>query len=66
MRNGAIPFRSDLVELLARARRQVSGRIGDVTLNLPFVSISVSPKALERTTAREMVVRLKDRRVLSA
>jgi hypothetical protein len=66
MRSGAIPFKFDLVELLARARRQVSGRIGDVTLNLPFVSIAVSPKARERTIAREVVVRLRDRRVLSA
>ncbi len=66
MRSGAIPFKFDLVDLLTRARRQVSGRIGDVTLNLPFVSIAVSPKDRERTIAREIVVRLKDRRVLSA
>jgi hypothetical protein len=66
MKSGAIPFKFDLVELLARARRRVGGRIGDVTLNLPFVSIAVSPKDRERTIARELVVRLKDRRVLSA
>jgi hypothetical protein len=66
MRSGAIPFKFDLVELLTRARRQVRGRLGDVTLNLPFVSIAVSPKDRERTIAREIVVRLKDRRVLSA
>jgi hypothetical protein len=52
--------------LLARARRQVKGRVGDVTLNLPFVSIPVSPKSRERKVARELVIRLKDRRVLSA
>jgi hypothetical protein len=66
MRSGLIPFKFDLTELLVRARRQVSGRLGDVTLNLPFVSIAVSPKDRERKVAREIVIRLKDRRVLSA
>lgn len=66
MRSGAIPFKFDMGELLARARRQVRGRVGDVTLNLPFVSIAVSPKDREREVAREIVIRLRDRRVLSA
>ena len=66
MRTGDIPFKFDLTELLARARRQVAGRIGDVTLNLPFISIAVSPKDRERRVAREMILRLRDRRVLSA
>lgn len=66
MRSGNIPFKFDLTDLLARARRQVAGRIGEVTLNLPFVSIAVSPKDRERRVAREVVLRLCDRRVLSA
>lgn len=49
----------------ARARRQVASRLGDVTLSLPFVSIAVSPKDRERQVAREIIIRLKDRRVLS-
>jgi hypothetical protein len=66
MRSGDIPFKFDLTDLLARAHRQVAGRMGDVTLNLPFVSIAVSPKDRERRVAREIVLRLRDRRVLSA
>lgn len=66
MRSGRIPFKFDLTDLLARARRQVSGRLGDVTLSLPFVSIAVSPRDRERQIAREIVIRLRDRRVLSA
>lgn len=66
VRSGAIPFKFDLSELLAKARRQARGRVGDVTLNLPFVSIAVSPKDRERQVARELVIRLRDRRVLSA
>jgi hypothetical protein len=66
MRSGAIPFQFDLSDVLARARREIGSRVGNVTLNLPFVSISVSPKGRERQVAREIVIRLKDRRVLSA
>lgn len=66
MRSGAIPFQFDLSELLAKAKRQLNDRVGDVTLNLPLVSIAVSPKGRERQVARELVIRLQDRRVLSA
>ncbi|MCF3934985.1 hypothetical protein L1787_16390 [Acuticoccus sp. M5D2P5] len=66
MRSGDIPFKFDLTDVLVRARRQVASRIGDVTLNLPFISIAVSPKDRERRVAREVVLRLRDRRVLSA
>ncbi len=55
-----------MTEVLARARRQVNSRLGSVTLNLPFVSIGVNPKDRERQIARELVIRLKNRRVLSA
>jgi hypothetical protein len=63
MRTGAIPFKFDMTDLLARARRQVSNRLGNVTLNLPFVSITANPKDRERQVAREIVIRLRDRRV---
>ena len=66
MRSSAIPFKFDMTELLTRARRRVSNRLSGatVTLNLPFVSIGVAPKDRERRVARELLVRLKDRRVL--
>lgn len=66
MRSGTIPFKFDMTGLLARARRQVSSRVGNVTLNLPFVSIAVNPKDRERQVARELVIRLMDRRVCRA
>lgn len=66
MRSGAIPFQFDLRDVLTRVRREIGSRVGDVTLNLPFVSVSVSPKDRERHVARELVIRLKDRRVLTA
>jgi len=66
MRSGDIPFKFDLTDLMTRARRQISGRVGNITLSLPFISIEVSPKDRERQVAREIVLRLRDRRVLSA
>lgn len=66
MRSGGIPFKFDMTELLSRARRQFNKRVGNVTLSLPFVSIAVSPKDRERQAAREILIRLKDRRVLSS
>lgn len=66
MRSGDIPFKFDLTDLIAEARRQVKGRVGEITLTLPFVSMAISPKDKERAVARELVIRLKDRRVLSS
>jgi hypothetical protein len=66
MRSGAIPFESDLAELLTKARWRVGGRISDVSLDLPLASIAVSLKARERNIARELLVRPKDRCVLTA
>ncbi|MCP1848120.1 MULTISPECIES: hypothetical protein [unclassified Bradyrhizobium] len=66
MRSNDIPFNFDVTDIVARARRQISGRVGNITLSLPFLSIEVSPKDRERQVAREIVLRLRDRRVLSA
>ncbi len=66
MKSGITPFKFDIGDLLACARRQVNSRLGTVTLSLPFLSIAVNPKDREQQVAREIVIRLKDRRVLSA
>lgn len=66
MRTGNVPFRFDMTDLLSRARQRYAKHVGDVTLNLPFVSIAVNPEDKERRVARELVIRLADRRVLSA
>lgn len=66
MRTGKVPFQFDLSAILRRAKRAYGNRVGDVTLNLPFISIAVSPRDKEKQVARELVIRLRDRRVLSA
>lgn len=66
MRDLTPPFRFDLRQLLSTARRKVAARVGDVSISLPFVSFTVQPVDLERQTAREVVLRMADRRVLNA
>jgi hypothetical protein len=53
-------------DVLKRVRRVASQHVGNVTLSLPFISVAVNPKDREKQVAREIVIRLKDRRVLSA
>lgn len=57
-------FKLDVRDTILRAR-QLRNRIGDVTLNLPFVSISVNPDDVEKDIAREIIIRMNDKRVLS-
>lgn len=66
MRTGALPFKFDLTNVSEKIHRIFGNHVGDVTLSLPFVSISVTPKQLEKKVAREIVIRLRDRRVLCA
>ena len=66
MRNLKPPFAFDLKTLLTNARRQFGQRVGNVTIKLPFVSFSVSPHDAERKVAKEIVIRMADRRVLNA
>ena len=52
--------------LLAKAIRLAKKHGGDVTINLPFVSLSVTPDDIERRVASEILIRLADKRVLSS
>jgi hypothetical protein len=66
MRTVSPPFKFDLRDVIGRARRLATASVGDITLTLPFVSVVVNPKDKEKQVARELVIRLKDRRVLTA
>ena len=65
MRDLKPPFQFDLRELVARARHHINDRVSGVSVNLPFVSFSVNPEAAEKKIAKEIVIRLADRRVLN-
>ena len=60
------PFRFDVTELVGKANRHVKKRVDGVTINLPFVSFSIRPDDLEQKVAREVVIRLANKRVLNA
>lgn len=66
MRDFKPPFRFDLRSLIGDARRKLSNCVDGVTINLPFVSFNVKPDDIEQKVAREVVIRMADRRVLNA
>ena len=66
MRDLRPPFRFNVSDLLDKTRRHVGKRVDGVTINFPFVSISVRPDDLEQKIVREVVIRLVDKRVLNA
>jgi len=66
MRNLSPPFQFDVSTLIGKARRYVNKQVDGVTINLPFVSFSVRPDDIEKKIAREIVIRLADKRVLNA
>ncbi|GAC1330483.1 MAG: hypothetical protein NVSMB26_07920 [Beijerinckiaceae bacterium] len=61
-----ISFRLDVADILGRAKRLASARLATVTVSLPFLSFPVALRSREKEEAREVVIRLRDKRVLNA
>jgi hypothetical protein len=59
------PFRFNLSSVVDRLRR-LPFAVDGVTITLPFISVTIKPDMLERKVAREVIIRLADRRVLNA
>jgi hypothetical protein len=59
------PFKFDLGGLLKRFR-ELPVSVEGITITLPFVEMTVKPDDLESKVAKEVVIRLADRRVLNA
>jgi hypothetical protein len=60
------PFKFDFKAQLKNARRKLNSRVGSISVSLPFFSFSLNPDDLEKRVAKEIVIRLSDRRVLNA
>lgn len=60
------PFKFDIADIVRRLRRLPVAVDGKVTISLPFVEVSIKPDRTERKVAREVVIRLADRRVLTS
>ena len=59
------PFKFDVSGIVKRFRK-LPISVDGVTISIPFVSMTVKPNDVERKVAREIVIRLADRRVLSS
>jgi hypothetical protein len=59
------PFKFDIGSIVQRVRK-LPVSVDGVTITLPFVEVTLKPDDLERKIAREVVIRLADRRVLNA
>ena len=66
MRDLDPPFKFDFRKLLKDAFRKFNTRVGSVSIKLPFISFSLTPTDLETRIAREIIIRMADRRVLNA
>lgn len=66
MRDMKAPFKFDIAGLMARFRSLPIEADATVTIGLPGFKVTVKADDLERRVAREMVIRLADRRVLNA
>ena len=60
------PFLLDFRSLLKQWRRKLNTRVDGVSISLPFISFRVAPTDLEQRVARELIIRMANRRVLSA
>lgn len=58
------PFKFDFTEIFSDSYDNFSHLNGSVSINLPFISFSFEPKNEERNVAREILVKMSDRRVL--
>jgi len=59
-------FKFDVTKLLKQAQTKAKKHVDGVTIKLPFVSFSVKPTDIEKSVARELLIRLPDKRVLSS
>ena len=59
------PFKFDVSSLVKRFRN-LPASVDGVTINFPFATVSIKPDRTEQKAAREVVIRLADRRVLNA
>lgn len=60
------PFKFDLRSQLSKARRNMNKQVGNITINLPFLSFSINPNNLEEKVAKEIIIRMSNKRILNA
>ncbi len=66
MKNIKTDLKFDFQSILSKRVKQAKDSLDSITINLPFLSFSVKPKNKEKIIAKEIVIRLADKRVLNA
>ncbi|MGB2713737.1 MAG: hypothetical protein WBC51_06135, partial [Vicinamibacterales bacterium] len=56
----------DVASVITRARRLPKPKVDGVSISLPFLTINVTADDIERKVAQEVLIRLRDKRVLVA
>jgi hypothetical protein len=59
-------FQFDISKSIKSARKFVNRHVGEVSIEIPFMSFTINPTDIERKVARELLIRLPDKRVLNA
>ena len=59
-------FQFDISESIRKARKYLNKHVDGVTIEIPFMSFSVKPTDVEQKIARELLIRLPDKRVLNS
>lgn len=59
-------FKFNFDKLLRKAIEQTKKNIDGIEINLPFITVSIKPTDIEKKVARELLIRLPDKRVLSS
>ena len=59
-------FQFDISESIKKARKYINKHVDGVTIEIPFISFSVKPTDIEKKIARELLIRLPDKRVLNS
>lgn len=59
-------FQFDISKSIKNARKFVNKHVDGVSIEIPFMTFSIKPTDIERKVARELLIRLPDKRVLNA
>lgn len=59
-------FQFDISESIKKARKHINKYVDGVTIEIPFISFSIKPTDVEKKIARELLIRLPDKRVLNS
>lgn len=59
-------FKFNIDNLIRKATEKWKNHIDGLTIRLPFITVSIKPNDIEKTVAREILIKLPDKRVLSS